>query len=117
MNKNLRWKLILIVAVVAAAVWMFYPPQQKIKLGLDLKGGVHLVLRVQTDDALKLETELTGEHIREAAAERGITGITATPQPPTTIAFSGVPPAQDQQFRAIANEQSANRFDLNPQGG
>ena len=30
---------------------------RQLKLGLDLKGGVHLVLRVQTDDALRLETE------------------------------------------------------------
>ena len=29
----------------------------QLKLGLDLKGGVHLVLRVQTDDALRVETE------------------------------------------------------------
>ena len=27
--------------------WSFYPPDRKINLGLDLKGGVHLVLRVQ----------------------------------------------------------------------
>jgi preprotein translocase subunit SecD len=117
MNKNLRWKLITIGAVIAIAVWLFYPPSQKIKLGLDLKGGVHLVLRVQTSDALKLETELTSEHLREAAGERGVTGLTITPQPPTTITIAGVPPNLDAQFRAVANEQSANRFDLNSQGG
>ena len=33
------------------------PPSTKIKLGLDLKGGVHLVLKVETDEALKVETE------------------------------------------------------------
>jgi hypothetical protein len=27
--------------------------QKQLKLGLDLKGGVHLVLRVQTDDAIR----------------------------------------------------------------
>ncbi|HEY6508185.1 MAG TPA: hypothetical protein VIY56_09230, partial [Vicinamibacterales bacterium] len=61
MNKNLRWRVITILVVVALGVWAFYPPGQKINLGLDLKGGVHLVLRVQTDDALKLETETTVE--------------------------------------------------------
>ena len=39
-----------VVAVLSAR-------RQKVRLGLDLKGGVHLVLRVQTDDALRLETE------------------------------------------------------------
>ena len=70
MNKNLRWRLIVIVAVIALAVWAFYPPQQKVNLGLDLKGGVHLVMRVQTDAALRIETETTVERLRERA-ERG----------------------------------------------
>ncbi len=76
MNKNLRWKVITILAVLALAVFFFYPPQQKVKLGLDLKGGVHLVLRVQTDDALKLETEMTAERLRETLQSRGIYGAT-----------------------------------------
>jgi preprotein translocase subunit SecD len=117
MNKNLRWKVITILAVVAVSVLLFYPPSQKVKLGLDLKGGVHLVLRVQTDQALKLETDLTAEHLREAATEKGIIGLNISTQPPTTIKISGVPPNQDAQFRALANEQSANRFDINPQTG
>ena len=56
MGKNLRWKLLTILAVVALSVFAFYPPDQKVRLGLDLKGGVHMVLRVQTDDALRLLT-------------------------------------------------------------
>ena len=49
MAKNLRWKVLIILGVVGLAIWSFYPPDQKVKLGLDLKGGVQLVLRVQTD--------------------------------------------------------------------
>ncbi|MBL7085381.1 MAG: hypothetical protein ISS43_04670, partial [Candidatus Omnitrophica bacterium] len=49
MIKNLKWKALLVVAVVAWAVWMAYPPQEKVKLGLDLKGGMHLILRVDID--------------------------------------------------------------------
>jgi len=63
---SLRTKLLIIVAVIGLAVWAFVPPSQKINLGLDLKGGVHLVLRVHTDDALKLETETTSDRLREA---------------------------------------------------
>ena len=72
MNKNLRWKLIVIAAVAALAVWSFTPPSRKVKLGLDLKGGVHFVLKVQTDDALRLETETTSEQLRERLKEAGI---------------------------------------------
>ena len=49
----------------ALAVWSFYPPDQKVRLGLDLKGGVQLVLRVQTDDALRLETQTTADRLAE----------------------------------------------------
>ena len=52
MAKNIRWKLLIIVGVIALAIFAFYPPDRKILLGLDLKGGVHLVLRVQTEDAV-----------------------------------------------------------------
>ena len=77
---NLRWKIltILTVLVVFSAVGVYpiiaahYGIQspralidKQLKLGLDLKGGVHLVLRVQTDDALKVETEGEMERLRE----------------------------------------------------
>ena len=65
MAKNLRWKIICILGVIGLSVWSFYPPGQKVRLGLDLKGGVHLVLRVQTDDALKLEVQTTADRLRE----------------------------------------------------
>ena len=53
--KNVRWRLTLTALVIGLSVLAFYPPDKKINLGLDLKGGVHLVLRVQTDDALRSE--------------------------------------------------------------
>ena len=63
--KDVRWRVALTVAVVALSIWAFYPLDQKLNLGLDLKGGVHLVLRVQTDDALRSETETTVERLRD----------------------------------------------------
>jgi len=65
MSKNLRWKALVILAVIALSVFAFYPPDQKVRLGLDLKGGVHLVMRVQTDDALRLETQTTADRLAE----------------------------------------------------
>ena len=48
---NVWMRVCVIVAVVAASLWAIWPPQQRIKLGLDLNGGVHLVLRVKPDSA------------------------------------------------------------------
>src|SRR6188474_551140 len=68
--KNVYWKLGLIAAVIAVSVLSFY--FKGLNLGLDLKGGVHLVLRVQTDDALRLETETTVERLRDTLTRGGI---------------------------------------------
>ena len=48
MVKNLLPRGILIVAVIVIAVLLAFPLQQKINLGLDLKGGMYLILRVDT---------------------------------------------------------------------
>jgi preprotein translocase subunit SecD len=114
MNKNLRWKVITVFAVLALAVFFFYPPNQKVKLGLDLQGGVHLVLKVQTDDAVKLETEMTAERLRETLQSRGILGTTVTPEPPTRFRVTGVPADKDAEFRRLADEQVSTMFNRNP---
>ena len=108
MAKNLRWKVLLILAVVGLAVWSFYPPQEKVRLGLDLKGGVHLVLRVQTDDALRLETQTTADRLREQlkTANVGVGAIAVTGA--TEFSVSGVPTDQDQAFRGALTEVELN---------
>ena len=52
----MRMRLFVILAVVVLSVWAIYPPGDRINLGLDLRGGVHLVLRVKTDAANREET-------------------------------------------------------------
>jgi preprotein translocase subunit SecD len=108
MAKNLKWKVFFILGVVALAVFAFYPPEQKIRLGLDLKGGVHLVLRVQTDDALKLETQTTADRLTEQlkTANIPIGGITVNDA--TSFSVNGVPPDQDAAFRNLLIEVEVN---------
>ena len=104
MAKNIRWKILVILGVIALSAWSFYPPAQKIRLGLDLKGGVHLVMRVQTDDALRLETETAADRLREQlkTAKIGVAGVTVSG--PTDFAVAGVPTEQDQAFRGALTE-------------
>jgi preprotein translocase subunit SecD len=101
-NKNLRWKVITIVGVVALAVFAFYPPSQKVSLGLDLKGGVHLVMRVQTDAALRIETETTVERLRETLSRGGVQYMGLEVTSPTEFVATGV--QNPQAFRAAAVE-------------
>src|SRR5207244_4394367 len=116
---NLQWKLVSILVVgvvftalgvypVVAARYGIHSPgflmDKQLKLGLDLKGGVHLVLRVETEDALKGETDIEMERLREELANKkiNVTGVTAIS--PTQFRVEGVPPAQDADFRQAATE-------------
>ncbi len=117
MSKNLRWKALVIVGVTALAIWSFYPPDQKVRLGLDLKGGVHLVMRVQTDDALRLETQSTADRLAEQLKTANIpVGPIALPGA-TSFSVSGVPAEQDAAFRAALTEVEVNYDRASGAGG
>ena len=120
---NLRWKVLTVLAVLVvfsgvgvyplvAAHYGVHSPgwlmDKQLKLGLDLKGGVHLVLRVQTDDALRLETEQEMERLRAELRTKGVDTTSLVSPDPTQFRVEGVPPAQDAAFRQIANEVQAN---------
>jgi len=126
MNKNIRWKLLASFAVfviffgvgvypilaqryhLPAPSWLM---AKQLRLGLDLKGGVHLVLRVQTDDALKIHTTTTAEQIREALRTATIPVSSVTEPTPATFHIEGIPADKDAEFKRIATEQSGTNFD------
>jgi preprotein translocase subunit SecD len=120
---NLRWKLITIIAVtvIFAAVGVYpivaarygitqpkWLTDKIVKLGLDLKGGVHLVLRVQTDDALRIESEGEMERLRQTLQTAGINVTGLSLVDPTAFKVEGIKPDQDGAFRNAANEVSTN---------
>ena len=43
----------MIFIVIAGSIWLSYPLREKIRLGLDLQGGMHLVLEVQVEKAVE----------------------------------------------------------------
>jgi preprotein translocase subunit SecD len=102
MTKNVRWRLAVIAAVIAVSVYSFYPLNEKVRLGLDLQGGVHLVLGVKTDDALQAETETTVERLRDALARAGVLNSGVEVVDPTTFRVDGL--QDDAAFREQAVE-------------
>jgi preprotein translocase subunit SecD len=121
--KNLRWKIITIVAVfvifsavgvyptVAARYGIQSPAfliDKQLKLGLDLKGGVHLVLRVQTEDALRLATEQEMERLRAELTTRMIAFTNVSSPDFTRFVVEGIQPAQDAAFRQAAADVQVN---------
>jgi len=123
MITNLRWKVVTVIVVfivffavgiypIAAAHYGIKDPSwlldKQLRLGLDLKGGVHLVLRVQTDTALRVETEQEMERLRQELATRNINVTNMTQPSAISFRVEGVPPAQDAAFRQAAAEVQAN---------
>jgi preprotein translocase subunit SecD len=100
MSKNLQWKVLIILVVIGLSVFSFYPPDQKVRLGLDLKGGVHLVMKVRTDDAIRLETETTADRLREQMKTGTIAGTVAV-SGPSAFTVSGISSEQDAAFRQL----------------
>ena len=83
----------------------------RIHLGLDLKGGTHLVLAVHVEEALAGATDRDAANIKTAVAAvaPGATVGKTDPSNPNTIVIAGVPAAQASQVRTLvtANQYSA----------
>jgi preprotein translocase subunit SecD len=94
LNRNVIWKIALIVAVMALFTWAIIPTKsdpEPIKRGLDLKGGTHLVMRVNVNEAMRLEVDQAMNVLRTQAGTKGI------PAPATRrlndLSFMATPPA------------------------
>ena len=70
MDKNYKWKVLFVISLFAFAVWKCYPLDQKIKLGLDLKGGMQLVLQVDMSKVPENQREDVTERVAEVVRNR-----------------------------------------------
>lgn len=104
MKKNLKWKLILILFVIALCIFLIYPPKDKIKLGLDLKGGTHLVLQVMTDDAINAETDQQISRFEEVFKKNNINYTEAAKEKPGRFHFKGISADQEGKVRDLIDQ-------------
>jgi preprotein translocase subunit SecD len=72
MHRNLRWKIPLILLVVLGSAFLAWPLKEKINLGLDLQGGMHLVLEVQAEEAVEAGLDRRADDIKRALEEDAI---------------------------------------------
>ena len=72
MRRQLGVRIALVAIVVAVSVWYLYPPAKTINLGLDLQGGIHLVLGVDVDKALESQVDRASDTIRADLEKKGI---------------------------------------------
>jgi len=104
MRRFSRWVLLLVVVLIALSIWAVYPPGKKINLGLDLKGGMHLVLeadvrRLPPGESVKDAVDSALEVIRNRIDQFGVREPTIAREGQTRIVVD-LPGIKDPQ-RAI----------------
>jgi preprotein translocase subunit SecD len=122
MNKNLLWKLAAIVATLLVFLFgIFGIPQsftgqglldamtKRIQLGLDLKGGTHLILQVQVNDAVNVDSDNAVEILKEQLNKRKIAFADISKPDaqnnPDRVVLKGVPPDGRKDLLDIVNER------------
>src|SRR6266403_562477 len=72
MRRNLGLRIGLVLVVIAVSVWYLYPLRSSINLGLDLQGGIHLMLGVEAEKHVASQTDRAAEDLKRALERKGI---------------------------------------------
>src|ERR1700733_595698 len=135
MNNNLRVRVLVIIAVLLVCVYFIIGiPKSKAQilanwhdnmhLGLDLRGGSQLVLRVNLQDAFKATADAVIEKMKDAMSTAGIEYTDIDRNDPQTletadsiqINVTGVPAVKAAAFRQIFQDTFNDIWNLTPVG-
>jgi len=120
MNKNLGTKLAVSVGILVVFLFgiigipknwsgqgLLTAITDRVHLGLDLKGGTHLILQVQVDDAVRAETENAVERLKEGMRTGKINYADVSQldpvNDPSKVVVKGVPPESSSDFRSLVS--------------
>jgi protein-export membrane protein, SecD/SecF family len=124
MQKNLTTKTIVIIATILLCIYgiiglptskaaLTQNLQENIRLGLDLRGGSHLILQVQVQDALKSAADTVIEQLKEELKKANIEYGGVERNDPMRVEdadsiqinLKGVPAQNSSALRGIVNER------------
>jgi len=102
MNKTLKWKIALLIFmfVMAGVIltpslykgapkWMSkYVAPEGLNLGLDLQGGMHLVLKVDLEKAIENTLDLAASDLKEVLGGKKITAVRTSSGDPGKVIFT-----------------------------
>ncbi|HWR04214.1 MAG TPA: protein translocase subunit SecD [Humidesulfovibrio sp.] len=119
MYRNLRWRLLLTLAVMIVAFALVLPsvpgikntslgkilPDTAINLGLDLKGGIHLTLGVDVDKAIDNNMASLGQDIKASAREENLALLKPTVLPGPRLEAVLVGADKQEAFEKLLQKQ------------
>jgi preprotein translocase subunit SecD len=109
-RKELRPRAVLYGSFLIACGVAAWPPVEsdgqpgKVRLGLDLRGGIHLVLQVVTDDALNATVDDAVQTAREQLSGKGIAFGRAERLDARRFSVDGIEPARVKDARDILRD-------------
>ena len=131
MTKNLKWKFILTAVVLLGALiylmptltdslpdtWKRYLPTEKVHLGLDLQGGIHLILEVQEDKAVESTVERMILDMKEILRKKDIFYDRIESESEGRLVVRGVSLSDRDRFDEILSEEFANLKNISENEG
>ena len=135
MSTALKYKFLLIVAVVVVTAWPWASPwlasnipwyaktfdvdpeRPVVNLGLDLQGGVHILLQVDTDSAIDYERDLTQSRIGNQLKDQNIPYAAIAKDDLVSFSVTGTPPEREADVRKVLDDYLQGWTIARGQGG
>jgi preprotein translocase subunit SecD len=125
MGKSLRNRIVFIIVVLLVSVFgiigiphggLKQSIANRINLGLDLRGGTHLVLEVKVAEAVAHQTDKDVQQLQDDLSKAGLTGAVVTKNDPAhedQIQIAGIPPARLSDVRGLLGGVNYSTYDVN----
>ena len=84
----------------------------RISLGLDLRGGMHLILQVQVDEAINIETDQLADRLPTLLREQGINVQSIRKTDATHVQVVGIPTEQIGRARDFLNDAYRSGYNI-----
>jgi preprotein translocase subunit SecD len=120
MPRHLWVRIGIVLVVVLVSIWYLFPPRKTINLGLDLQGGIHLVLGVDIDKYVEHQAERAAEDLKNGlerkgvgvkrVAREGLSGVVVELANPSTWNDALTVAAEFGTFEVTQRDDKAGRF-------
>ncbi len=122
MNKSLKWKSILLLLMIIFSVvtilpsftsnlptwWTKYLASGGLRLGLDLQGGMHLILKVDLEKAIENSLDLAAQDLKEDLATKGISVVRTPSADPKKVIYTLPNTGALDQVRKVVEDDFPN---------
>jgi len=109
-------KFIVILVVVGAAIGFGFPPKDRINLGLDLKGGAHILMAVDTQSAVDHQVGVVQNYLSRKLDELGLQYTSVSKGEGASIEILGLDASAMTDARTAVRDVVGATWDVSSQG-